>query len=968
MSRRTSDAAPDVAPGTAGPSGSTTPSRLSRVADACALITFAIGLLVVAGWLMDIDVLKRVLPGMVAMKFNTAVGFGLAGAALWWRTRPAPRIALGALVALLGALSLGEYLAGLDFGIDQFFIGEIAASQEVAYLPGRMAPTTALCFLLLGLAALGSGTTVRQPGPGQRRLDDVSGRLGLASEMLALVACVIGGFSLVAYPTGALYLRQLPGSVSMALHTAAAFVVLGTGTLCAAEGVVAQTLRLRGTGRVLWIGCAVLTCLLVAVGIVCAVNIQTLAQEAGAQADVASPLFLLVGSVLLALVTSGAVARAVSKQEQLVREQREWLRVTLSSIGDGVIACDTQRRVTFVNPVAEALTGWQAGEAQGQPLATVLRLVNERTGEPAADIAEQVLREGRVVELANHTVLVTRDGRQVFIEDSAAPIADDTGALTGVVFVFHDVTQRRHATDQLKESEARLSRAQEMAHLGSWELDLLKNQLTWSDEVYRIFGLEPQQFAATYEAFLAAVHPDDRAAVDAAYAGSVRDGRDSYEIEHRVVRRASGDIRTVHEKCLHVRDAEGRIIRSLGMVHDITERKKAEEALAAANLHLAESDQRKNEFLAVLSHELRNPLTPIRNGLYLLERAIPGSEQAKRAREVIDRQTRQLARLVDDLLEVTRITRNKIRLQRGPLELNDLVRRSVEDYQSLFDERGIVLEATFAAEPLPINGDAARLSQVVGNLLQNAAKFTPSGGRVVVSTSAAGSSERARLSVSDTGVGIQPAMLRRLFQPFMQADATLDRTRGGLGLGLALVKGLVEMHGGEVRAHSDGCDKGAEFVVELPIERTAAAQVKPETAAAASRLRVLIIEDNIDAADSLCDALQLGGYDVEVAYSGAEGLAAARGFRPEVVLCDIGLPGMNGYDVARTFRADDELKGACLVALSGYALPEDVQRASDAGFESHLAKPPSMEKVQALLSEVAQRAADARVDAPLSKT
>jgi two-component system CheB/CheR fusion protein len=318
---------------------------------------------------------------------------------------------------------------------------------------------------------------------------------------------------------------------------------------------------------------------------------------------------------------------------------------------------------------------------------------------------------------------------------------------------------------------------------------------------------------------------------------------------------------------------------------------------------------------------------------------------------VIGRQVGQLARLVDDLLDVTRVSRNKIQLQRYSLELNDLVHRTVEDHRSLFEKKAITVVAALVADPLPVNGDADRLAQILGNLLQNAAKFTPAGGRVTVSTTVAPSKTRAILRVSDTGAGIEPSLLRRLFQPFMQADATLDRSQGGLGLGLALVKGLVEMHGGEVRAHSDGPGKGAEFAVELPLDETADRQPSAGPAGPErSGRRVLVIEDNHDAADSLREVLEFGAHVVEVAYNGPDGLHRARRFKPEIVLCDIGLPGMDGYEVARAFRADPALKDVFLVALSGYALPDDLQRAREAGFEEHLAKPSSLEKLEELLA------------------
>jgi two-component system CheB/CheR fusion protein len=400
------------------------------------------------------------------------------------------------------------------------------------------------------------------------------------------------------------------------------------------------------------------------------------------------------------------------------------------------------------------------------------------------------------------------------------------------------------------------------------------------------------------------------------------------------------------------RNAQGEIDGLIGYFKNVTQRKQAEQRLEAANQQLREQDLHKNQFLAILSHELRNPLAPIRNSLYILGRAHSGSQQSQHALDVINRQIGQLTRLVDDLLDVTRVSRNKIQLQRSSLELNDLVRRTVEDHRSLLEGRAIIVEATFAPGPLPMRGDVERLSQVVGNLLQNAAKFTPAGGRVRVSTEAAPSKTHAILRVIDSGVGIEPALLGRLFQPFMQADASLDRSQGGLGLGLALVKGLVEMHGGEVHAHSEGLGQGAEFVIELPLDQGAGKE--PSTSPARPEAicrRVLVIEDNRDAADSLREVLEFGAHVVEVAYNGPDGLHRARTFKPEIVLCDIGLPGMDGYEVAHAFRANPALKDVFLVALSGYAQPDDLQRARDAGFDKHLAKPSSLEKLEELLAD-----------------
>jgi PAS domain S-box-containing protein len=392
-------------------------------------------------------------------------------------------------------------------------------------------------------------------------------------------------------------------------------------------------------------------------------------------------------------------------------------------------------------------------------------------------------------------------------------------------------------------------------------------------------------------------------------------------------------------------DREGR---AFDIVRDVTERKRAEEALRDA-------DRRKTEFLAVLSHELRNPLTPIRNGIRILRTAGPGDEQAERAQVVIERQVEQLARLVDDLLDVTRITRDRIQLRTGRLELCGLVRRTVEDHRTLFQERGVELTVALSPDPVPVDADPHRLAQVVGNLLQNAAKFTPRGGHTRVAVAADAVTRRAVVRVTDDGVGMTPELRARLFQPFMQADTTLDRSQGGLGLGLALVKGLVELHGGAIAARSAGQDAGSEFEFWLPLASapapSPAPEAAPEPAPPATRRRVLVIEDNEDAAETLREVLEIQGHEVvAVARSGPEGLASARSGRPEVVLCDIGLPLMDGYQVARAFRADAELRGMRLVALSGYAQPEDLARAAEAGFDAHLAKPPDLDKLQQLLT------------------
>ena len=384
-----------------------------------------------------------------------------------------------------------------------------------------------------------------------------------------------------------------------------------------------------------------------------------------------------------------------------------------------------------------------------------------------------------------------------------------------------------------------------------------------------------------------------------------------------------------------------------GLAEYSAEHKHTEEALREANLQLAEADRRKNEFLGLLSHELRNPLTPIRNSIYILEKATPGGPQARRALAVLDRQVSHLTQLVDDLLDVTRISRGKIRLERARLDLVEVVRRTVEDHRAFLEHHEVVLE--LPNDAISIAGDPTRLAQAIGNLLVNAAKFTPEKGKVSVALTR--TPDSAVLEVADTGLGIDPDMLRRLFQPFAQAERSLSQSLGGMGLGLALVKGLVELHGGEVSAHSDGPDQGARFTIKLPLDEKGAVARGGSNAngASAGRRKVLVIEDNVDAATNLRQALEHWDHEVEVARSGPEGLDKARQFDPDFVLCALGLRGMDGYDVARAFRADEQLKNVHLVSTSSGVPPQDMERAAQAGFERHLSEPSSVETIDEIL-------------------
>jgi PAS domain S-box-containing protein len=380
---------------------------------------------------------------------------------------------------------------------------------------------------------------------------------------------------------------------------------------------------------------------------------------------------------------------------------------------------------------------------------------------------------------------------------------------------------------------------------------------------------------------------------------------------------------------------------------DLTEQKE--------HLDLQEASRRKDEFLAMLAHELRNPLAPIRNGLQVMRMAGTDGALVERMRDMMDRQLTQLVRLVDDLLDVSRITRGKIELRKERVCLAAVIESALETSHPLVEAAKHRLSVDLPPDPLAVTGDFTRLAQVVSNLLNNSAKYTPEGGRVWVSAAREG--DRAAIRVRDDGTGISADMLPTVFDLFTQVDRTIDRAQGGLGIGLTLVRRLVEMHGGSVEARSDGAGRGSEFVVRLPLASGEAAPEPPppSTAAGSKVLRVLVVDDNRDSADSLAMLLELLGHETRVANDGPGALRAAEEFGPEVVFLDIGLPGMDGYEVARRLRLDPHRRGLILAAMTGWGQEEDRRRSREAGFDQHLVKPVSPEAIQAVLAAGAAR-------------
>jgi PAS domain S-box-containing protein len=634
--------------------------------------------------------------------------------------------------------------------------------------------------------------------------------------------------------------------------------------------------------------------------------------------------------------------------ERELQASEEQFRAIASNTPDHLLIQDLDLRYTLIiNP--------QLGLTEQDMLGkTDYDFLDPGNAEKLTAIKRKVLETGEPAHL--ESPLVAANGEQQFFEGSYVPKFNSAGQIDGLIGYFKNVTERKSAEQRQRELyELSERRAAEVDAI----VDALPHAVYFGDEhgisrcnaqALRMLGATSVEdlrqrinelgakFRVRYRPDGGLVEPENLPFVRALN-GEVA------VLDTWATQADSGQDVLIRGNAAPVRVGD-KTIGAVAVNIDITDQYRANESLR-------EADQRKNEFLAMLSHELRNPLTPISISLFILERAVPGSEQANRARAVIARQVGQLRRLVDDLLDITRISLGKLNLRRARFDLAQMVNRSADDHRAMFVDAGIAFNVRAVAQPLWVDGDEARMAQVVGNLLNNSAKFTPKDGTVLLELEEVTTDGMAVLRVRDTGAGVAPAMLPKLFDPFIQADESLDRSKGGLGLGLALVKGIVEMHGGLVEAHSDGLGTGAEFVLRLPAELGTAdvTLVKKPSDRPAPR-RVLVIEDNVDAAESLRDALEFGEHQVEVAHDGIDGLAKARKFKPDVVLCDIGLPGMTGYDVARAFRGDEVLGRAHLVALTGYALPNDQQQAREAGFEQHLAKPPSLEDLDELLANL----------------
>ncbi len=505
---------------------------------------------------------------------------------------------------------------------------------------------------------------------------------------------------------------------------------------------------------------------------------------------------------------------------------------------------------------------------------------------------------------------------------------------------------------QRLQSESRLNLALTAGHMGAWDLDLATDRVHWSEELERIHGIEPGTFAGTKEAILGFVHPLDNESLAQAMTSLLTSPPRDYQVAYRIVR-PDGACRWLTARGRILIDDEGEPVRLVGVASDITDLKRMEEVSRDA-------ERRKDDFLATLSHELRNPLAPLRTGVAVIRRATDPETVVEQC-SIMERQLQQLTRLVDDLLDVAELTRRGLPLEKSRIEVSTIVRTALDQSRALVEDAGHVLSVTLPDRPIVLEADPVRIVQILTNLLSNAVKYTPRGGRIHLVAERDGS--EVRLSVKDSGLGIPSDKLSTIFEMFGQLDRSLETGYKGLGIGLALVKALVSTHGGRITVASDGLGKGSEFSVWLPIAAPAEA-VQPSATREGeldrrpvASCRVLLVDDNRDVAISISRFVRQLGHEVRIAFDGAEAVQIADDFRPDLVLMDIGMPKLNGYDVARTLRAKPWGMQVTLVAMTGWGREHDKRRSFESGFDHHMVKPVEPLALEAVIDSSARSAA-----------
>ena len=546
-------------------------------------------------------------------------------------------------------------------------------------------------------------------------------------------------------------------------------------------------------------------------------------------------------------------------------------------------------------------------------------------------------------EIVRYDVPVRMAGdTRMWIDFQVAPLRDAEGLITHLIPSAMEIGVRRAAEEKLRECEVRARLATEAAAVGIWEWNVQTDALHWDAQMFHIYGVAPTPDGfVKYTESSGAVLPEDLQENERILQDTVRRGGQSHR-EFRICRRDDGAVRHIGSVETVRANARGVTEWVVGTNLDVTERRTSEMQLRQLAADLSEADRRKDEFLATLAHELRNPLAPIRSGLQVMKLSGGDAPIVKKTREMMERQVGHMVRLVDDLLDVSRFNTGKVALKRERLQIRAIVDQAMEASQPLVEAGGHTLTVKVPDEPVWVDGDLTRLAQIVTNMLNNAAKYTARHGAIALSVDV--EHGQVVLSVADNGTGISADMLPKIFDMFAQVDRTVDRAQGGLGIGLSLVKKLVEMHGGGVTAESPGLGLGSTFTMRLPQatpeqREDARRSSNPRTDPPAKRRRLLVVDDNDDGAELLASMLNLLGHDAQTASDGPAAIRAVREHRPDLVFLDIGLPGMSGYEVAERLRADPATSGAILVALTGWGNEDDKRKSREAGFDAHLTKP-----------------------------
>lgn len=629
----------------------------------------------------------------------------------------------------------------------------------------------------------------------------------------------------------------------------------------------------------------------------------------------------------------------------------------VSSSYDAIIGKTLDGTITSWNKGAERIYGYSEDEAVGR---SISMLLPEDRRREELDIL-RALAAGNHVSLSD-TIRIRKDGEGVRVALTISPVRNSIGTIVGVSTIARDITASKLAEQALRENAARMRSILQATRVGTWDWDMDSGAVRWSDNMEELFGRQPGTFDGTWDSAFADIHTDDRLMVEQAITQAIKDG-DEYQMEYRIIT-TDEQVRWIEAKGQAIMGPGGTVDFVAGICMDITERKQAEEALRISETllrvqaeELATAHQQKDEFLAMLAHELRNPLAPIISSVQLLK--MQDAEQREEtlpwALDVIDRQVLQISRIVDDLLDIARITRGRIDLQLACRDLREVIQHAAEAAGSWFADKQQIFEVVCPQQPVPVVIDAGRMIQVISNLLHNASKFTTEYGRISLRLDC--QDDEAIITVTDTGAGIPANILPQVFDLFSQADRTLDRRQGGLGLGLSLVKKLVDLHGGQVCATSAGMGHGSEFQVRLPSTKFASTDtdadllVTGDTSSGSTPsdlLRILVVDDNTQAADAMAMLLETMGHATQVVYSGPDVLEVASEFMPDLVFLDIGLPLMDGYQVARKLRAHFG-GGLKLIALTGYVQRLDDPQSNAALFDHYLLKPISLDEMRSLL-------------------